>query len=135
MPKGKRNERTMTVKDALIIGLCQCVATIPGISRSGSTITAGMVRGLDREFAVKFSFMMSIPAVAGSVLLTLIDAIKEGIDVSLLPAYLIGMVVSAVVGVFAIRLVKRITSQGKFGRFCYYMWGIGIITIVLTLIF
>ncbi len=135
MPQGKRTERNMTVKDALIIGLCQCVATIPGISRSGSTITAGMARGLDRDFAVKFSFMMSIPAVAGSTLLTLIDAIKTGIDTSLIPAYLIGTVVAAVVGVFAIRIVKRITSQGKFGRFCYYLWGAGVLTIVLSLLF
>ena len=135
MPQGKRTERNMTVKDALIIGLCQCVATIPGISRSGSTITAGMARGLDRDFAVKFSFMMSIPAVAGSTLLTLIDAIKTGIDASLIPAYLIGTVVASVVGVFAIRLVKRITSQGKFGHFCYYMWGAGVLTIVLSLLF
>lgn len=135
MPQGRRTERNMTVKDALIIGLCQCIATIPGISRSGSTITAGMARGLDRDFAVKFSFMMSIPAVAGSTLLTLIDAIQTGIDASLLPAYLIGTVVAAVVGVFAIRLVKRITSQGKFGHFCYYMWGAGLLTIVLSLLF
>ena len=60
MPAGKRTEKTMRVKDALVIGLCQCVATIPGISRSGSTITAGMATGLNRDFAVKFSFMMSI---------------------------------------------------------------------------
>ena len=135
MPQGKRNERTMTVKDALIIGLCQCVATIPGISRSGCTITAGMARGLDRDFAVKFSFMMSIPAVAGSAILTFVDAVKTGIDPRLIPAYLIGTVISTIVGVFAIRLVRRITNKGRFGRFCYYMWGVGLITIVLTLLF
>ncbi|MEI3062671.1 MAG: undecaprenyl-diphosphate phosphatase [Oscillospiraceae bacterium] len=55
----------MTVWDALIIGLCQCVATIPGLSRSGTTITAGIATGLRREFAVKFSFLMSLPAVLG----------------------------------------------------------------------
>ena len=135
MPRGRRTERSMRVTDALLIGAAQAIATIPGISRSGSTITAGMVRGLDRDFAVKFSFMMSIPAVAGSTLLTLIDAIQTGIDTSLIPAYLIGTVVAAVVGVFAIRLVKRITSQGKFGRFCYYLWGVGVLTIVLSLLF
>lgn len=135
MPQGKRTERNITVKDAIIIGLCQCIATIPGISRSGSTITAGMARGLDRDFAVKFSFMMSIPAAAGAALLTLVDAIKTGIDASLLPAYLIGTVIATVVGVFAIRLVKRIASRGKFGRFCYYMWGAGLLTIVLSLLF
>ena len=135
LPQGRRTERSMSVTGALLIGAAQAIATIPGISRSGSTITAGMVRGLDRDFAVKFSFMMSIPAVAGSTLLTLIDAIQSGIDTSLIPAYLIGTVVAAIVGVFAIRLVKRITSQGKFGRFCYYLWGAGVLTIVLSLLF
>ena len=135
MPRGDRSEKTMRVKDALIIGLCQCVATIPGISRSGSTITAGMATGLDRDFAVKFSFMMSIPAVLGASLLTLVDAIQAGIDVSLLPVYLAGTVVSTVVGVFAIKLVKSITSKGKFGNFAYYCWTVGVLTLLLSLLF
>lgn len=135
MPRGERTEKNMRVKDALIIGLCQCVATIPGISRSGSTITAGMATGLDRDFAVKFSFMMSIPAVLGASLLTLIDALQAGIDVSLLPVYLAGTVVSTVIGVFAIKLVKSITSNGKFGNFAYYCWTVGALTILLSLLF
>ena len=135
MPRGARTEKNMRVRDALVIGLCQCVATIPGISRSGSTITAGMATGLDRDFSVKFSFMMSIPAVLGASLLTLIDAIKEGIDFSLLPVYLAGTVVSTVVGVFAIKLVKSITSKGKFGNFAYYCWTVGVLTILLSLLF
>ena len=135
MPRGTRTEKNMRVTDALIIGLCQCVATIPGISRSGSTITAGMATGLDRDFAVKFSFMMSIPAVLGASLLTLIDAVKTGIDASLLPVYLVGTVISTVVGVFAIKLVKSITSKGKFGNFAYYCWTVGALTILLSLLF
>ena len=135
MPRGSRTEKTMRVRDALIIGVCQCVATIPGISRSGSTITAGMATGLDRDFSVKFSFMMSIPAVLGASLLTLIDAIQAGIDTSLLPVYLAGTVVSTVVGVFAIKLVKSITSKGKFGNFAYYCWTVGVVTILLRLLF
>ena len=135
MPRGTRTEKNMRVTDALIIGLCQCVATIPGISRSGSTITAGMATGLDRDFAVKFSFMMSIPAVLGASLLTLIDAVKTGIDASLLPVYLVGTVISTVVGAFAIKLVKSITSKGKFGNFAYYCWTVGALTILLSLLF
>ena len=135
MPVGKRTERTMRVKDALIIGVCQAIATIPGLSRSGTTITAGMATGLNRDFAVKFSFMMSLPAVLGANILSLADAIKDGIDVSLLPAYLVGMVVAMVSGVFAIGLVKRITSKGRFGNFAYYCWGVGALTIILSLIF
>ena len=135
MPRGTRTEKNMRVTDALIIGLCQCVATIPGISRSGSTITAGMATGLDRDFAVKFSFMMSIPAVLGASLLTLVDAIQTGIDAKLLPVYLVGTVISTVVGVFAIKLVKSITSKGKFGNFAYYCWTVGVLTILLSLLF
>ena len=135
MPRGTRTERNMRVTDALIIGVCQCVATIPGISRSGSTITAGMATGLDRDFSVKFSFMMSIPAVLGASLLTLVDAIQAGIDASLLPVYLAGTVVSTVVGVFAIKLVKSITAKGKFGNFAYYCWTVGVVTILLSLLF
>ena len=135
MPRGTRTEKNMRVTDALIIGVCQCVATIPGISRSGSTITAGMATGLDRDFSVKFSFMMSIPAVLGASLLTLVDAIQAGIDASLLPVYLAGTVVSTVVGVFAIKLVKSITAKGKFGNFAYYCWTVGVVTILLSLLF
>ncbi len=135
MPQGNRDAKSMTALDALLIGICQCVAVIPGISRSGTTITAGMARGLDRDFAVKFSFLMSVPAVLGSAILTFVDAVREGIDASLIPAYLIGTVIAAVVGVFAIRLVTRITRSGRFGSFCYYCWGAGALTLILSLIF
>ena len=66
MLPGKKTEKNMTFLDALIIGICQSVATIPGLSRSGTTITAGLATGLRREFAVKFSFLMSLPAVLGA---------------------------------------------------------------------
>lgn len=135
MPAGGRTEKTMRVKDALVIGVCQAIATVPGLSRSGTTITAGMATGLNRDFAVKFSFMMSLPAVLGANILSLIKAVKAGIDVSLLPAYLVGMVVALVSGVFAIGLVKRITSKGRFGNFAYYCWGVGALTIILSVIF
>ena len=135
MPKGTRTEKNMRVRDALIIGVCQAVATIPGLSRSGTTIAAGMATGLDRSFAVRFSFLMSLPAVLGANILSLAKAAKAGIDVSLLPAYLIGMLVAMVSGVAAIGLVKRLTSKGRFGAFSYYCWGAGALTMILSLIF
>ena len=88
MAKGSKTEKNMLFTDALIVGLCQCVATLPGLSRSGTTITAGIATGHDRSYAVKFSLLMSIPAVLGATLLELVDAFKAGIDVSLIPAYL-----------------------------------------------
>lgn len=135
MQPGKKTGGSMTVLDALIIGLCQCVATVPGLSRSGTTITAGLATGLKREFAVKFSFLMSIPAVLGANLLSLIDAFQEGIDWSLVPAYLVGMVVAAVSGIGAISLLKYISAKGKFGGFAYYCWVVGVLSIILTMIF
>ena len=135
MLPGKKNGGNMTVLDALIIGICQCAATVPGLSRSGTTITAGISTGLDREFAVKFAFLMSIPAVLGANLLALVDAIQDGIQWSYVPAYLVGMVVAAVSGIASIRLLKAIAKKGRFGGFAYYCWVVGVLAIILTIIF
>ena len=134
MLNGKKTEKNMTAGDALKIGVVQAIATLPGISRSGSTITGGMAVGLNRSFAVKFSFLMSLPAVLGAVLISLVDATKEGVDVSRFPAYLLGMAVAGITGYFSIKLVKMLSQKGKFGKFCYYCFAAGIVTIVLTII-
>ena len=135
MTQGTKTERNMRFSDALIIGLCQCVATLPGLSRSGTTITAGIATGQNRGYAVKFSLLMSIPAVLGATLLELIKAIKTGIDASLIPAYLFGMVAAMVSGVLAIGLLKMIAKSKRFGGFAYYCWIVGALTIILSMIF
>ena len=132
---GRKNEKSMTILDALIIGLCQCVATIPGLSRSGTTITAGIATGLSREFAVKFSFLMSLPAVLGANILAIADAAKEQVDWASIPAYLVGMAVAMLVGIAAISILKYISRKGKFGGFAYYCWVVGVLSIILTMIF
>lgn len=135
MLPGKKTERNMTMFDALIVGLCQCVATIPGLSRSGTTITAGIATGLRRDFAVKFSFLMSLPAVLGANILSLADAFGSKVDWASVPAYLVGMAVALVSGIFSINLLKYISTKGKFGGFAYYCWVVGVLGIVLTMIF
>lgn len=135
MAPGRKTERNMTVLDALIIGICQSIATIPGLSRSGTTITAGLATGLKREFAVKFSFLMSLPAVFGANLLTMVDAFREGIDLHSLPAYLVGTAVAMVTGIASLRLLKKIAQKGKLGGFAYYCWIAGVLSIILTVIF
>lgn len=135
MKEGRKNVNSMTVLDAITIGLCQCTATVPGISRSGTTITAGIATGLKRDFAVKFAFLMSLPAVLGANILGLVDAVKVGIDVSSIPVYLIGMVFSMLSGIAAISLIKYISRKGKFGGFAYYCWVMGVLSIILTMIF
>lgn len=129
---GHKNERTMTVADALLIGCAQALAVVPGLSRSGTTISAGTARGLDRTFAVRFSFLMSLPAVLGATLLEVIDAAQAGVDAALIPQYILGMAVAAVCGYFAIRLVNLLAKKGRFGAFAYYCWIVGAATIVAT---
>ena len=132
---GRKSEKTATLLDALLVGVGQAIALCPGISRSGMTITAGCFAGFERKFAVRFAFLLSIPAVLGANILALAKAAKTGIDVSLLPAYLVGMLVAMASGIVAIGLVKRLTSKGHFGAFSYYCWGAGAVTMLLSLIF
>ena len=133
MPQGRKNARTMLVTDALLIGVAQAIATIPGISRSGSTITAGLATGQSRSHAMRYSLLMSVPAVVGANLLSLIKALKNGVDWSYLPAYLTGTLVAMVVGYFSIILLQRLLHSGKFGKFSYYMWGVGLFALIASL--
>ena len=133
--KGRKTERSAKLLDVLLVGIAQAIATCPGISRSGTTITAGCFVGFDRQFAVRFSFLLSIPAVLGANILTLKDAIQENsIIVSDIPVYLVGVAVAAVVGYICIRLLKMIADKGKFGWFAYYCWAVGLIVLALTLV-
>ena len=133
MTPGTKTEKNIRIRDALIIGCCQCVATIPGLSRSGTTITAGIATGLDRGFAMRFSFLLSIPAVLGANILSIFNAVSEGFETSLLPVYLVGMLAAVVSGIAAIMLMKLISRKNKFGFFTYYCWAAGIVTLVLSL--
>jgi len=134
MSRGNKDLRSATIVDALLVGVGQALAVVPGLSRSGTTIACGMTRGFSREFAVKFSFLLSIPAVLGANILSLVDAIQDGIDWSLMPMYLVGVAVAAVSGYLSIRLLKFITQRGSFGGFSYYCWGAGLVTLILSLI-
>lgn len=131
---GRKTERSMTVTDALLIGCAQALAVVPGLSRSGTTIAAGTARELERPFAVRFSFLLSLPAVLGATLLEVVDAVQAGIDTALLPQYILGMAVAAVSGYFAIGLVNLLAKKGRFGAFAYYCWIVGAVTIVATFV-
>ena len=132
---GRKTAKNATIKDALLVGLAQGVATIPGLSRSGCTISAGMAMGFQRKFAVRYSFLLSLPAVFGATLLKVIKTIKaaEPLAEGILPKYLLGMAVAGVVGYFSIRLVDLLASKGKFGAFAWYCWGAGLLFLVLSL--
>ncbi len=99
--------------------------------RSGTTITAGCFVGFDRKFAVRYSFLMSIPAILGANILSLKDALEGEVLWTEVPVYLIGVAVSALVGYACIRLIKLVADKGKFGFFAYYCWLAGIVTLAL----
>ena len=132
MGRGYKTARNATLKDVLLVGIAQGLATVPGISRSGSTISAGMACGFERKFAVRYSFLMSLPAVLGATLLEVVDVMQagEGIPEGMLPKYLLGMAIASVVGYFSIQLVNLLASKGKFGAFAYYCWAAGAISLV-----
>ena len=132
--KGRKTEKTATMTDALIVGLGQAVATCPGISRSGTTITVGCFVGYERAFAVRFSFLMSIPAILGANILSLKDAFEAGIIWGDVPMSLVGVAVAAVSGYACIRLLKMIAAKGKFGAFAYYCWAVGALTLIMTMV-
>ena len=129
--RGRKTERSATWLDALLVGVGQAVATLPGVSRSGMTITAGCFVGYERRFAVRFSFLLSIPAVLGANILSIKDAVQAGIVGAEVPMYLVGVAVAAVTGYLCIRLLKYIADKGRFGAFAYYCWAAGVLTLVL----
>lgn len=131
--KGRKTEKNATLMDVLLVGAAQAIATCPGISRSGTTITAGCFVGFDRKFAVRFSFLLSIPAILGANVLSIKDALTTVVW-SEVPVYLVGVAVAAAVGYACIRLLKMIADKGKFGFFAYYCWIVGAMTLVLTVV-
>lgn len=120
---------------AIVMGVMQGVALLPGVSRSGSTLAGGLLSGLDRKSAAKFSFMMSAPAIAGALLLEGKDAIEEGwfTQLELLPT-LVGMAVACVSGYLAIRFMLALISKASLNWFALYVAILGVIFLVLQLL-
>ena len=129
MLKSDKTLEEMKGRDAFTIGLVQGIATIPGISRSGSTVTAGLFCGLDKEFAFRFSFLMSIPAILGAAVLKMMDVNIADLTANAGP-YAVGMIVAAVVGYASIRWLKNLIQKDQFHYFGYYCLAVGLISIV-----
>jgi undecaprenyl-diphosphatase len=134
MPKGRKDHKNAKVSDALAVGIAQAVAVVPGLSRAGTTIAMGTFAGFDREFAVKFSFILSLPAILAANILSLFKAVKAGIDMSLAGVYAAGMISAFVFGVAAISLIRYLARKGKFGVFAWYCFAAGAAAILLTVI-
>ncbi len=120
----------LTPKNAFIIGVVQGVAIIPGISRSGSTISIGLLLGISREMAARYSFLLSIPAIIGAGLLTLKEGLYQtdlAIQISLL-----GAVAAALVGYAALKSLLHVVKKGRLHLFAPYCWMTGILAIVFS---
>ncbi len=126
--KGFKTGKDMTIKDALTVGLFQCVALFPGVSRSGSTTTAGLFCGLTRETAVTYSFILGIPAILGGSILELGDAVSTGVDLDI-SLLIVGFCAAAVTGFLSIALVKLIIKNDKFKIFGVYTLILGILCV------
>ena len=127
---GDKLPKDITYSNAFIIGIVQGVATLPGISRSGSTITACLLSGFNRSFAVKYSFIMSIPAILGAMLLELMDFSPVALSAGEIACYVVGTVISGVVGYVCIKLMLAVVRNKKFKIFAIYCLIIGLISVI-----
>ena len=122
------HRREVTYADAAVMGCFQAFAILPGVSRSGSTISGGLLRGVDREEAARFSFLMSIPAILGSVVLQVKDLVTGGIETSLtLGPVIVGMVVAALSSLAAIKLMLCIVRRTTLKWFALYTAVLGVL--------
>jgi len=129
LPDGKLTEADASYTKATVVGIAQGVATFPGISRSGTTITACLACGFSREFAVKYSFIMSIPAILGALVLELLDFAPEMLSVSDWMNYLTGTVIAGLVGYVCIKTMLVIVRGKKFKYFAYYCFAMGVFAV------
>jgi len=115
---------------ALAIGVAQGLAIIPGISRSGATIACGALLGLDKVLAARFSFLLSIPAILGALLLQLVTKSAGGPGLSIL---IVGGITAAVVGLLALKILMRLIRGGRFALFAPYCWAVGIVVLLVAI--
>jgi undecaprenyl-diphosphatase len=127
--RGEKEVKDVSFKNALVIGIFQGLAIAPGISRSGATISAGLFSGLEREFAAKFSFLLSIPAIVGATAFQANDI--ASFDFSVVVS-LAGFISAVIFGYLAIKLLLKIIKERSLMIFAYYCWIVGALTLILS---
>jgi undecaprenyl-diphosphatase len=125
----QRGKEEMNLTDGIVLGLVQAVALIPGISRSGSTIAFGIFRGLERKTSARFSFLLSIPAIGGAVMLKSADLLR--LAAGDLPVLGAGFVAAAVTGFLSLKLLFAIINKTGLAPFAYYCWFVGAATLIV----
>ena len=128
LPSGKTTEKNATYLQGAIIGISQGFATLPGLSRSGTTIACCLACGFEKKFAVKYSFIMSIPAILGANILELGDLASAGISTGELINYIVGTIVAAITGYICIKTMLVVVRRNKFKYFAYYCFAVGLLS-------
>jgi undecaprenyl-diphosphatase len=128
--RGRKNDGDLNVKDALIIGLAQAVALIPGISRSGATIVAAMARGMKAETALRYSFLLYIPVSFGVMLLGIKDLIETPPAASMTMPYILAFLGSLVASYFSLKWFMNIMAKGNLKYFAFYCLIVGILVVI-----
>ena len=131
--KGKRIKE-VNYGNALAVGFTQGIATLPGLSRSGTTITACLLCGFDRKFAAKYSFIMSMPAILGALVLELTKIGDESVGAGDVGCYFLGMIIAGVIGFIALKITMKLVVSKYFRYFAFYCFGVGVISIIVFLI-
>jgi len=124
-----RSEKDMGIADSILIGLAQSIALLPGISRSGATITMGIFRGLERAAAARFSFLLSLPAICGAAILESPYILQ--ISSAEVPAYLVGFICAALAGLASLKLFFLIIREARLKYFAYYCWAFALFTLLV----
>lgn len=132
--KDENDVMKMKFRHAVFIGCMQGIAICPGVSRSGSTLFGGLIAGLERKFAVKFAFLISIPSILGSVVLEAPKAFEQGMDASLAVPVIAGMIIAAISGIVAIKTMIRVVSNKRLVGFTIYVWMVAIAVFTYVLI-
>ena len=127
---GTKAAKDASFSNAMWIGICQGLSVFPGFSRSGMTISAGLMSGFSRTFAVKYSYILSVPAIIGAMIMELSQFGSADMTVGLGFSYVFGMIIAAVVGSLTIRACLKLVHHGKFRYFAYYCFIAGILVLV-----
>lgn len=128
--QGRKNDGDLTIKDAVIVGLAQSVALVPGISRSGATIVAAMLLGMKQETALRFSFLLYIPVSLGITILSIGDIIKDpNFDVLMIP-YILAFIASLIATYYALKWFINVVARGNLKYFAFYCFVVGILVIL-----
>ncbi len=123
-------EQQLSLLQAFWIGCCQSLALLPGVSRSGTTIAAGLSAGLERTASARFSFLMAVPVIGGATLLMVKDVVEQGHTSHSLSALIVGAITAGVVGYFSLNWLLKMVTQRRLHWFAYYCLALGIVTIV-----